>query len=98
VHSSPSAVGVIAEAKAQIDLSGPAYGCFFARFGTSPRVQKGRLINRYRTDIPIGLGTGDLIKKGTRPMKSDHANARGAGFDSLMVKPITEESLRALVG
>jgi signal transduction histidine kinase len=28
----------------------------------------------------------------------DHANARNAGFDSLMVKPITEESLRALVG
>ena len=28
----------------------------------------------------------------------DHANARTAGFDSLMVKPITEESLRALVG
>ena len=28
----------------------------------------------------------------------DHANARTAGFDSLMVKPITEESLRDLVG
>ena len=28
----------------------------------------------------------------------DHANARAAGFDSLMVKPITEESLHALVG
>ena len=28
----------------------------------------------------------------------DHANARNAGFDSLMVKPVTEESLRALVG
>ncbi|HTB89836.1 MAG TPA: hybrid sensor histidine kinase/response regulator [Steroidobacteraceae bacterium] len=28
----------------------------------------------------------------------DHANAMQAGFDSLMVKPITEESLRTLVG
>jgi signal transduction histidine kinase len=28
----------------------------------------------------------------------DHANAARAGFDSLLVKPITEESLRALVG
>ena len=27
----------------------------------------------------------------------DHANARIAGFDSLMVKPLTEESLRALI-
>ena len=28
----------------------------------------------------------------------DHASARNAGFDSLMVKPLTEESLRALIG
>jgi signal transduction histidine kinase len=28
----------------------------------------------------------------------DHANALTAGFDSLMIKPITEESLRALIG
>ena len=28
----------------------------------------------------------------------DHANAASAGFDSLMVKPITEEALRTLVG
>jgi hypothetical protein len=27
----------------------------------------------------------------------DHANAKIAGFDSLMIKPLTEESLRALV-
>jgi CheY-like chemotaxis protein len=27
----------------------------------------------------------------------DHANALSAGFDSLMVKPVTEESLRALI-
>ena len=27
----------------------------------------------------------------------DHANAKTAGFDSLMIKPLTEESLRALV-
>jgi CheY-like chemotaxis protein len=27
----------------------------------------------------------------------DHANALQAGFDSLMVKPITEESLRSLI-
>ncbi|HEY6619197.1 MAG TPA: hybrid sensor histidine kinase/response regulator [Steroidobacteraceae bacterium] len=30
--------------------------------------------------------------------KEDHASARSAGFDSLMVKPLTEESLRALIG
>jgi signal transduction histidine kinase len=28
----------------------------------------------------------------------DHANAATAGFDSLMIKPLTEESLRTLVG
>jgi len=27
----------------------------------------------------------------------DHAKAKTAGFDSLMIKPLTEESLRALV-
>jgi CheY-like chemotaxis protein len=27
----------------------------------------------------------------------DHANAKIAGFDSLMIKPLTEESLRALL-
>jgi hypothetical protein len=27
----------------------------------------------------------------------DHAIAKTAGFDSLMIKPLTEESLRALV-
>lgn len=27
----------------------------------------------------------------------DHANAAGAGFDSLMIKPLTEESLRVLI-
>jgi CheY-like chemotaxis protein len=27
----------------------------------------------------------------------DHANATAAGFDSLMIKPLTEESLRALI-
>ena len=27
----------------------------------------------------------------------DHAKAKAAGFDSLMIKPLTEESLRTLV-
>jgi two-component system, OmpR family, response regulator len=27
----------------------------------------------------------------------DHANATAAGFDSLMIKPLTEESLRMLI-
>jgi CheY-like chemotaxis protein len=27
----------------------------------------------------------------------DHANAITAGFDSLMIKPLTEESLRKLI-
>jgi hypothetical protein len=27
----------------------------------------------------------------------DHANAKVAGFDSLMIEPLTEESLRALL-
>jgi len=27
----------------------------------------------------------------------DHANAATAGFDSLMIKPLTEESLRKLI-
>ena len=47
-------------AKAKIDLSGLPMAVSSLVSGFCPTVQKSALINRYRTDIPVSLGTGDL--------------------------------------
>jgi signal transduction histidine kinase len=48
--------------------------------------------------VEASLQNVRLVAASGYSSSEDHANARSAGFDSLMVKPLTEESLRALVG
>jgi CheY-like chemotaxis protein len=43
------------------------------------------------------LGNVRLVAASGYSSAEDHANAMRAGFDSLLIKPLTEESLRALV-
>ena len=45
----------------------------------------------------ISLRNVRLVATSGYSSAEDHANATTAGFDSLIVKPLTEESLRTLI-